>query len=1040
MAFSVPSTRGNAKVCLYRGYKNRNARLDALDKSPPKYLAESSVALANQTFEDLESEPELNEIQSYLNLKYVLLGRVIRARKLHHAHFFSSNNDYGHHHYLDNLENQRFIVLRAIERLVRRTADMLYKKQKWFEWVRQCQDDEETHRENEKKKVKREAALFKRYMKETQARMAQSKTKEALKRDEKYLDEVYKKRMSRLPRLSQEEEEAEWDPIEDVEEGERANYVELIKLFLMMPEERLEKEGSEKDNGVEEEKEKIMKENTPLNGSGGKGNEPAKSSKASKNAKKKAKKNGTKTIETPEQIRKRLREGVKYAHGEGLMVRGTIEHPIELYYRAAPLPDDEINNLLLDIAEIKKLLFCRLLLSHVTLLPIALRANSVEEFLNDKDVTNADLRDLCLRMEKPELQEVRDACADLTRGDEEGEEDDEREEDDDNETDKRLGKKPAYFWESRNRKGALPEKWTSKRESQTQNRRKMQEMFSQDAMIDFGEVDDEGEFRVKKMRVKICGKSIYNYPSEKSISRGGWLQFCIIAKDCNLFDAVQLCRNWDEFFELKILAIYQFFPAANWLEWAGDRYKTQLLELGFIPYFQFDEAEKVTSRHQTGRRGPGRRMHAVIESRNFVCAYIKRNDLIGRIIVLPREEEFWLVCEKSGAGRAAKNEWNVRSKVGPEFFEQMEKFRRWHLGFNSHYDVYIWDKDPGSPFSDLYSNISEALIKANRFVDMKEFYNVAAPILKTLTRESSNHRVREIKPGEEARSIYDVFHSEDTTTRVWNDKGEILESPKYWFYAEADALEDAVLFPEEQLGDKSALFKKNSNALLDFESHGPSINRFVQGIEYSSDEADEGSSDYGDFSDEEFDEEDGEDYEDYTDESGDEDLEPINEEEEEDVDAVFNVFMDREKARVFKKCWHESGLEPDADAKYREAKKMITEMGYFNIEFNGVFRIFDMYEWFHMVSAEIKRGGRDMKRAMDSISLFYPSKFFENERGEKFKDSLLVKQEERAKQLPDRRSDLSNKTRPKSFWEEWDSIRKEGSLQKNYPAEWDIAI
>lgn len=69
-----------------------------------------------------------------------------------------------------------------------------------------------------------------------------------------------------------------------------------------------------------------------------------------------------------------------------------------------------------DIVEIKHLLFCRLLLSHASLLPIAIRANSAEEFLEGKEISNTDLRDLCLKMENPGLQEVRDECADLVRG------------------------------------------------------------------------------------------------------------------------------------------------------------------------------------------------------------------------------------------------------------------------------------------------------------------------------------------------------------------------------------------------------------------------------------------------------------------------------------------------------------------------------------------------------------------------------------------------------------------------------------------------
>ena len=137
--------------------------------------------------------------------------------------------DYGHQNYLDILSSRRNIVSRALERLERRVADVLYQKQKWFKWVRQCQDEEEAVRENEKKKVKKEAALFKRHVQDVEARMRELRAKEDLKGQEAYLDEVYKARLS-------EEQEAEWDPIEDVIEDERGNYVDLIKHILPMTE------------------------------------------------------------------------------------------------------------------------------------------------------------------------------------------------------------------------------------------------------------------------------------------------------------------------------------------------------------------------------------------------------------------------------------------------------------------------------------------------------------------------------------------------------------------------------------------------------------------------------------------------------------------------------------------------------------------------------------------------------------------------------------------------------------------------------------
>lgn len=115
-------------------------------------------------------------------------------------------------------------------------------------------------------------------------------------------------------------------------------------------------------------------------------------------------------IESQNKTRKRLREGVKKDHRSlyGQQLVGTVQNPLETQDRTAPLPEEEIESLVADIAEFKTLLFCRTLLSHATLLPAALRAKSVEEFLADPDITDSDLRDLCLKVEQPNLQVLRE--------------------------------------------------------------------------------------------------------------------------------------------------------------------------------------------------------------------------------------------------------------------------------------------------------------------------------------------------------------------------------------------------------------------------------------------------------------------------------------------------------------------------------------------------------------------------------------------------------------------------------------------------------
>jgi len=296
-------------------------------------------------------------------------------------------------------------------------------------------------------------------------------------------------------------------------------------------------------------------------------------------------------IETRGEMHERLKNGSEFDNDriKGVMIAGTIENPV-ISTKTVTYPEDQIQKLLIEIHDIKHLLFCRLLLGHATLLPAALRANSVEEFLADPEVTTAALRDVCLKMESPSLQEIRDACADLFRSEEEEDEADlEMSEPESNADSKKKTKADDMpVFKPGKRKGELPDTWHPKGEMAKHAEAMGVYMPTFDSVmhggesggaVKFGDIKDAKSIPRRRIRVKICGRSIWNYPSDKAMNRGGWLHFCIIAKDSSLHDAVALCRHWDEFFELNILAIWHYFPGANWGEWVGNRYRQQMLQL-----------------------------------------------------------------------------------------------------------------------------------------------------------------------------------------------------------------------------------------------------------------------------------------------------------------------------------------------------------------------------------------------------------------------------------------------------------------------------
>ena len=101
--------------------------------------------------------------------------------------------------------------------------------------MRKYQDDEDAAKEKESKKVKREAQLFKRHWKEAEARLKVKQKQEEEKRQEAYLEKLFQERQAQAADMeSDERDDVDWDPIEDVIEDERNDYVDLMKRLLWL--------------------------------------------------------------------------------------------------------------------------------------------------------------------------------------------------------------------------------------------------------------------------------------------------------------------------------------------------------------------------------------------------------------------------------------------------------------------------------------------------------------------------------------------------------------------------------------------------------------------------------------------------------------------------------------------------------------------------------------------------------------------------------------------------------------------------------------
>ncbi len=363
-------------------------------------------------------------------------------------------------------------------------------------------------------------------------------------------------------------------------------------------------------------------------------------------------------------------------------------------------------------------------------------------------------------------------------------------------------------------------------------------------------------------------------------------------------------------------------------------------------------------------------------------------------------------------------------------------------------------------------------------------------------------RARDIKPDEEVDSIWDTIQKGrmsswniDNNTREPTD----FEEPDLSkFYNEADVREDAILFPEQATsGTVGGLFRGHETSMQDFMSNGPDWARFIQDLD--TDEEYEGSDaeteyvleneSHDEESDESYEEDDDErlvngnqrsresdhsSWEDVDNEDGSSDgqimrMPSITEEQQqilallknwkspksqkEDVEKSFFTFLDREKSKgkpgrsiigrfpdiqtAFKRSWHEADLEPGAQERYREAAVVIEQMSKFDEEKHNFRYIRDLH-FLDVHPHKHRRMVPDMLQARGMMALFFPSSFFESEFGILHKDSPIVNQSERAKNLPNRRTHASSKWIDKKIFEEWDDHWKKSRYGDDYPLEWDI--
>lgn len=248
--------------------------------------------------------------------------------------------------------------------------------------MKATQAEEEATREKEQNKVKLEAAMFQRHWKDLQSRLKSLREKEQKLRQNAYLEQVWKERMASA--TGGEGEGEMWDPIEDMMAEEREKYLDLIRQFLWFDPKDTKENSAQHDaqqvlqNQEDEdqasqsqvapaavtiENEVDEVEDTPSDAKKPKPKSKS-TSKLKSKGKKKAKKPaieatptsesssalttskasgnqvkvGKGHIESQEEVRRRLREGVERDHSGlyGPQLVGTIQNPLETRSHGTP--------------------------------------------------------------------------------------------------------------------------------------------------------------------------------------------------------------------------------------------------------------------------------------------------------------------------------------------------------------------------------------------------------------------------------------------------------------------------------------------------------------------------------------------------------------------------------------------------------------------------------------------------------------------------------------------------------------------------------
>lgn len=645
---------------LYLGYKRRSQELQALERKLPKLLPRN---LNNADFTSINDPEALRVLHAYLLRRFNLTTRCVLAREYHHSNFYNDTSgeshasswvdysrvlslrllDFGHQAYLDRLRSSRTIDVQALHRLEKRMMDVSYRKTQWYAWVESLQTEADGKSEAEKKKVRAEAALFKKHQMNVNG----------------FREEEESRQNSELEKADV------WDPIESVIQTTRAGYIALIRLLVLT--ESIDKDETllALQRGLE------LKRNTQRQLEGFE----VDNMKRSRN-------------------RKAMRIGLERREAammgaKKLALKATVENDADAGEKPAT---DDVRRLLSgtnreeceaeiisQAKSIQEFILLRLIISNPSLLPAAMASPSIDAFLhNTASVRNTDLRDLGLGLSCPSLKLAKSACLDYwfavaiqdqdkiaSQAVVKAEKGNEKEEQTIEGPPQHLDLDRLALWKENKLKVCgkwiynLPPEFTMPRSGWTQ----FSMMRSNCSLWD---------------AISVCTS---------------WLEFF----DLNVLVMNGHFPNWFDATEPSLIRHLRVVGFVSYSELPNAAPATGSSQIGGRRgrFHKATQARNCICAH-ISRDDPGSwRFVNLLQSYTArVIVYVK-DCLTGQVICAPPEHEKWLVRDKEGTGKLNKGKWVVRCSYDRAFKSKVEESRPWKLQFNDYLDIVVWDRLPG---------------------------------------------------------------------------------------------------------------------------------------------------------------------------------------------------------------------------------------------------------------------------------------------------------------------------------------------------------